>query len=320
MKFKHFSILMICSLLLLNACKITDILRKTSDDITTDIDEIQAEIFPLDSAAKKIVVGILEGAATEHSKDNIDTLAKRITYGITHFLNERLKELDTESVGENLMTGLTKEIKSEGFRDTIQLLVNHVFQDLRSELTLTLDSLVITLTSDENKARVESMVASLFAEANARKANEFINTSLEGISFTSIADSLRANLLNEETQEALNNIIPTKIDSILDKADGILNKIGEDGESFIERNIWTIVLGVASLMLLGTLLFFWRKKRQESKMNDVIMATINDLKKDDVFDGLTDKIQQNAINRGIESTLNKRLIELGLIENTRFKK
>ena len=316
---KYLIIIVSTSLLLLSSCKLSKTLIEAGEPFRKEIDEFQAELFPLDTAMKKVMVGLLDGAATESSKDNIDTLSKRLTNGITKFLNERLKEMDTKSLGSNLIAGVKDEISSDDFQDTLRLLINGAFSDLRTNLNLTVDSVFIGLSSGENKARLESMMASLFTENNSELMRSFLNKGIEGISFTSIADSLRNNLLNEETQAALNNIIPTKIDTILEKTEGILDKLGENGEGFIERNIWTIIGGIASLMLLGTLLWLWRKRSKENKMNDVIMASINDMG-DDESKVLKEVIKKNAIQRGIEASLNKRLVELGLAKDDRWKK
>lgn len=304
---------------LISGCGLPQALQGVGDGFTGEIDEIQAELFPLDSASKKIIIGLLEGAVTESSKDNIDTLSKKLSDGISKFINAKIKEIDTRSAGANLMGGIKDEINDPAFKDSLNALVNFAFGELRSQLKPTIDNLFIDLSSPENKQRLESLAASLFTKENSEKLNEFINKGIEGISFAPLADSLRANLFNEEMGRSVGNIIPPEIDSILTKTEGILDKLNENGESFIERNVWTIVGGIASLMLLGGLVYQWKKKSEGVEINDSIMSAIHAMKDTPQYDLLTTQIKRNAIQKGIEAPLNKRLHQLGLSKSKKLE-
>ena len=289
---------------------------KTTDMAKEEIDEFQQELFPLDSATRKMMIGLIDGAAADQSRDNIDSLTKTLSDGISKYLNARFKELDTKSVGSNLMVGIRDELGSQSFKDTVGNMLKTAIANIDSNLNSTIDNLFLTLSSDENKQRLEGLVASAFTAENSDALREFINNGVQGISFKTIGDSLRHNILNSATRDSLNNLVPTQIDSLLDKASKILDQVKEGNESFFEKNIWTIVASIASLMLLGTLLWLWRKNSQTNKMNDVMMASISRMGQSE-YDTLTDVIKENAIQRGIEPTLNRRLIELGLLKDKR---
>ena len=310
--------LILIILICFSSCKLNEELKKGLEPFRKEIDEFQAELLPLDTAARNLVIGILDGAATESSKDNIDSLTKRLSNGITKYLNERLKEMDTGTIGSNMIAGIRDEVGSQAFKDTLGNMVGDILISIRSDLNTTIDSLFITVSSEQNRTRLESLLASAFSDQNSERMRSFINSGISEISFSSIADSLRHNLLNSATRDSLNSMIPSKIDSILDKTAGILSQIERNNESFFERNIWTIVASIATLMLLGTLLWLWRKNSHTNKMNDVIMASISNMNQSE-YDSLTDVIKQNAIQRGVEPSLNRRLVELGLVKDDRWK-
>lgn len=300
------------ALILLFSCKVVDALKKTGDGV----EQFQKQVLPLDTAAMNISIGLLEGATTDSSKNNIDSLTKTLVDGLIDQLQLRLKELEVDTIGARMISGITKEIGTAGLSDTLNQLINSAFSDLRADLKVTVDSIFIDLSSTQNKERLSSIIGGILTKQNSDSLRAFINEGIAGISFSSLADSIRMNLLNDETQAALNNVIPSKIDSILNKTEGILDKLGKEGEGFIERNIWTLVASIASLMLLGTLLWLWRKNSKENKMNDVIMASINEMNQSE-SEVLKETIKKNAIQRGVESHLHKRLNDLGLIESTR---
>lgn len=287
----------------------------------SELDEIQGEIFPLDSASKRIIMGILEGAATPASRNNIDTLSKNLSNSITKYLNERLKTLDTKSVGSGLVTGLMDTLNSRKTKDDLRNLINASFSDLDRNLNRTITSLIDTITSTATKAKLAELGAALFTDANADKLNSFLNKSLNGaIRFDSLGDAIRQDLLDIRMKEAVAGIMPPQIDSLLTQTQRILDTIENESEGFWSKHIWTIVISIAALMLLGTLLYFWRTGKGNTRINDLLMAEINKMDNQEAYDELTGRIWKNAIQNGVQGDLKKRLDDVGLLGDEKWSK
>ena len=186
-------------------------------------------------------------------------------------------------------------------------------RDLTYDLVLASAGISDNLLGDVTRRRIRALRDELLGDATLMFAAA-LRDSLTGPALREQLGLLRDELLGERTRLA--------IDSLLVGASDRLREVTRGEESFLKRNIteilWTVGAVLALLMVVGGLVV--AKVRRYRKMLEVLTFQIHELPDQRTYDRLTEDIQRQAKQTGIESELRKFLKDHGLVGEGSWKK
>ncbi len=270
-------ILLFFGLIFFNSCKIgtffNDIgnVSKDAKKISSDFKAMRGTIVPIDTFTMNATAGVLTELANADSEEKLDSIAARISRIVAQYLNSAFQTLDPGPVGNKLVTGALDTLLASETQQRIKLLIEAVSRKAGQDISLLISNSFSDLSSPANKAKLNSVLLSLFDAKNSDSLSYFINRSIGQIDFELLGASLSKDIFQSNLRPEIDSIARTAVRAIFDEI-----RKDDTAKGFFDniRNI--IFLGLGLLGLLLGLLFWWNR-RKSVQMNRVFMHAIENL-------------------------------------------
>jgi hypothetical protein len=127
--------------------------------------------------------------------------------------------------------------------------------------------------------------------------------------------NLRDQLLGAKTDTAISHIVDNAAKKFVDRVNPAL----QGDISFVSKNAtWLLItMGAIALVIIG---FVWWNKTRYERMVTLLTKHINNIPNQGIYDSVTSKIKNDAVDAGLEPRLRKILSANGLTGDTNWKK
>jgi len=260
---------------------------------------------------------------------------------------------NTKSMGSNLVAGAQQQLADSAFRNNLNKLLDSVINNAGNNLTASLgtlrDSLLNdkwrlftrqladeitgeatqkniaalreTLIGDTSKQRIKALIddalAGVFSD-NTKEQVAQLKDALLGAKTQEQIGALRDELLNEKTNQAIKRIVDTAMLTIAYRMkNDVKDAVGENA-SFIQKYASRILI-TAGIVAVIIIIVIWRNKEKYLKLSTLLTSQINNIPDKDIYDNLTNRIKDNAIQTGVEPTLRKILSKNGMLGTDDWK-
>ncbi|MBK8954094.1 MAG: hypothetical protein IPM34_00870 [Saprospiraceae bacterium] len=301
----------------------------SADRAGKSVDQIANELFPLDSAGRNLILGLISGATEETSVQNMEKLSSRLIDTLFASLAHGLVKLNLDSFVKQAIRGASEELAS----DSVQWALNELRSGLEHELDTLIKGLFKSFSSSESRKNIENAVSTILSEHNKELVGSFVSGVVEKIEFDSLGIKLRSSLLNEDTKNAITNSITAPLDATLAKMQTIIDSLNKQNEKWWEKYFWQLIAGISLLAGILSWLYIQRRKALQNQksleqeninlrkqfqfneqLNNIMMAEIDQIKQSNTLEDLTSRIKRKAIEHGIEPEVHEKLNRLRLTE------
>jgi hypothetical protein len=238
--------------------------------------------------------GVVEGAS-----GGADTLSHRLVGGALDTLVAEETQRRLNDMLDRLGSTLARQA-AETRDSLIGLSTKEMMAELRDELL-----------GPETRAHVGSIREELLG-TQTRFLLSRVRDEMLGDSLRTLVAELRDELLGSRTQSAVRVIVDSAMTSLVTRYREDLKPVLEGQVGFIQRNATWLLLLIAGLAT-AIIAFVWWQKRKYTKMLSVLTFQIHDIPDRTQYDELTDRIQRQAKQSGLEADLRKFLAEQGTL-------
>ncbi len=181
--------------------------------------------------------------------DGIEVKQRR--KGGAEYLNNGLKTIDPAPVGNKLVTGALDTLLAVETERRIKLLIAGVSNQAGKDISILINKSFSDLSSSANKAKLNSVLLSLFDTSSSDSLSSFISRSVNQVDLEGLGLSLRDDIFRSSLRPEIDSIARTAVRAIFDEirkdntAQGFFANI---------RNIIFLVVGLLGLMIA---LLFW---------------------------------------------------------------
>jgi hypothetical protein len=254
----------------------------------------------------KATEGILTELASEKTRENLDSVSARISRALGKYLTETFKNLDAGPVGNSLVTGAIDTLVAAETELRIKLLIEAVSAQAGKDIALVIRNTFSELSSPANKARLNSLMLSLFDSNNSDSLSHFINRAIDQIDFKELGANVSKDIFQENLRPEIDSIARTAVRAIFDEI-----RKDESTKGLFDnlRNI--IFLGLGLLGLLLALLFWWNRRRS-MQMNKVFVEAIENLDLE-TSKNVKRSVEREARQHGILKNVDEMLRKEGLL-------
>ncbi|HEY0042347.1 MAG TPA: hypothetical protein VGB71_16860 [Flavisolibacter sp.] len=252
-----------------------------------------------EAIARNLMTGINKGLSDSSFKQNLYGLIDSLVATAGNSANRSAK---------NIIDTLTSE-KLALF--TARLVEEATGEKLKTNLANLREELIGATTTDRIKFLVSTAVASaLNDETNARVAK--LRDELLGDATNYQLSRLRDSLLGDRTALAVKTILDSALRSTSNFLQNDLRKGIDSNASIIQKYAvrWLLLLGAIAAVII---FLVWRSKQKYAKTVTVLTSQINSIPNQQLYDELTYRIKEKAVETGVEPTLRKVLQENGLM-------
>jgi hypothetical protein len=238
--------------------------------------------------------GVVEGAS-----EGADSLSHRLVGGALDTLMAAETQRRMNEMLERL--GATLALQVAETRDSL----------LGNSTNLMLAQLRDELLGQETRAHMGSLREELLG-AHMRYLLSRIREEVLGDSMRALVAQLRDELLGPRTQHGVSVIVDSAMTSLVARYREDLKPVLEGQIGFIQKNATWLLILIAGLAI-AIIAFVWWQKRKYTKMLGMLTLQIHEIPDRTQYDELTDKIQRQAKQSGLEVDLRKFLAEQGTL-------
>ncbi len=253
----------------------------------------------------------------------------------------------SKSIGKNVVAGVQQQLADSLFRENLIKMLDSIISSAGASANKTLVSLRDSLLSDKwqvfarqladelTGSKTNSNVAALMETAagedtrkkiklliadamssifndktNARIAA--IREELLGAKTKDDIANIRNELLNEKTNMAIKAIVDTAMLTIAYRMKHDVKDAVNENASFIQKYAGRLLL-LAGAIALAIIIVIWMNRQKYLKLVTVLTSQINNIPDKNVYDDLTSRIKDRAVQSGVEPVLRKVLAENGIL-------
>ncbi|HJW31511.1 MAG TPA: hypothetical protein VJ508_19915, partial [Saprospiraceae bacterium] len=291
-------------MMLSGSCKIGQIgkdfkvIKKDAAQISKDIKSVRHSFTPIDSAMMAATSGLLNELADTNSQVKLDTISARINRILVRYLNESFQNLETGPAGRKLARGAMEPILDTATEIRLQAMIHSVSQKAADDLTGAVRGMLNELSSTQSKAKLNSLLLSLFTNHNSDSLSAFINRSVGKVNFDFIGHSIAAEIIEANVKPQVDSVMRMAVRSIFDEIRKDKNAKGFFSDV---RNILLLGLGLIGMLMA---VFFWLNQRKNIEMNRMFVHAIEDLEGVSSEDAKR-AIEKQARDRGLLRKVDK---------------
>ena len=239
--------------------------------ISTDFKAMREVIVPIDTFTMNATSGVLTELSSASSEEKLDSIAARISRIVAQYLNDALATVDPSPVGNKLVTGALDTLLARETQHRLQLMIEGVSRKAGKDISYLIKQSFLDLSSPANKARLNSILLSMFDVRSSDSLGMFLNRSIQSVDFERLGATISEDIFRSGLRAEIDSIARTAVRSIFDEI-----RKDDNARGFFDdiRNI--IVLGVGLIGLLLALLFWWNR-RKSMQMNQVFLHAIENL-------------------------------------------
>lgn len=300
------NIILVFSLFILSSCKIgtffNDIgnVSKDAKKISSDFKAMRATIVPIDTFTMNATSGVLTELSSTSSEEKLDSIAARISRSIARYLNEALLTVDPSPIGNKLVTGAMDTLLAIETQQRMKLLIEGVSRQAGHDISLLIGNAYTDLSSPSNKAKLNSVLLSLFDTRTSDSLSYFISRSINRVDFEALGAALSNDIFRSNLRPEIDSIARTAVRAIFDEI-----RKDETASGFFDniRNIIFLALGLLGV-LLG--LLFWWNRRKSVQMNQVFLHAIENLDRE-TASHVKRSVEKEARQKGVLKHVDKML-------------
>jgi len=295
-------VLVCTGIIVLGSCKIGGALRDFHS-ISRNIDEVSSTMTPVDSLVMDATSGLLTELSSENSQEKLDSITARINRNLTKYLTQMFQELDPAPFSNKFSQGVLDPFLAE----ETELRMKKLISALSDQMSHDIAKSITSLTSPANKAKLNSLLASFFSEANSKMLSSFINRSLRDIEFDTLGNRMANELIAKNLKPQMDTVIRTAVKAVFDE---IRNDKNAKGIFSDFKDMLFLGLG-----LLGAImgLLFWWNRRKSVKLNRMLVEAIQDLD-DHPGKNVQVEVAKKARHEGLLADLHKLIAEQQLFK------
>jgi hypothetical protein len=273
----HLSTSVFIVLLFISSCKIGQVssdfkvIKKEATQISTDIKAVRHAIVPIDSMVMEATAGLFTELSDTISEVKMDTIAARINRILVHYLNESFKDLDPGPMGENLTRGAMRPILDPATEARLQEMIHSVSLKASADMAAAIRNAMAELTSSKSKAQLNSLVMSLFSNANSDSMSGFVNKTIAKVDFELVGHRIAEELLEGNIKPQVDSIARMAVRSIFQEIQKDKNARGFFSDI---RNILFLGIGLLGVVMA---LLFWINRRKAMDMNKMFIHALEDM-------------------------------------------
>ena len=213
-------VLVCTGIIVLGSCKIGGALRDFHS-ISRNIDEVSSTMTPVDSLVMDATSGLLTELSSENSQEKLDSITARINRNLTKYLTQMFQELDPAPFSNKFSQGVLDPFLAE----ETELRMKKLISALSDQMSHDIAKSITSLTSPANKAKLNSLLASFFSEANSKMLSSFINRSLRDIEFDTLGNRMANELIAKNLKPQMDTVIRTAVKAVFDGEVSAVNNI-----------------------------------------------------------------------------------------------
>ena len=253
----------------------------------------------------------------------------------------------SKSIGKNVVAGVQEQLADSIFRENLIKLIDSVIGSAGDKANKTLVSLRDSLLSDKwqvfarqladelTGSKTSSNVAALMETATGEDTRKKIKL-LIGDAMNSIFNdntnahiaaireellgaktkddiaNIRNELLNEKTNMAIKAIVDTAMLTIAYRMKHDVKDAVNENASFIQKYAGRLLI-TAGVIALAIIIVIWMNRQKYLKLVTLLTSQINNIPDKNVYDDLTNRIKDRAVQSGVEPVLRKVLAENGIL-------
>lgn len=253
----------------------------------------------------------------------------------------------SKSIGKNVVAGVQEQLADSIFRENLIKLIDSVIGSAGDKANKTLVSLRDSLLSDKwqvfarqladelTGSKTSSNVAALMETAAGEDTRKKIKL-LIGDAMNSIFNdntnahiaaireellgaktkddiaNIRNELLNEKTNMAIKAIVDTAMLTIAYRMKHDVKDAVNENASFIQKYAGRLLI-TAGVIALAIIIVIWMNRQKYLKLVTLLTSQINNIPDKNVYDDLTNRIKDRAVQSGVEPVLRKVLAENGIL-------
>jgi len=243
------------------------------------------------------------GASVSNVVGGIDTTGARLTAKILDTMTasrsrERLDSL-IRSMAASAVQGMRDTLSSERSKRELDSLVGSLVSAARD-----------SLTNGNARFRLDSLLNT--AGANIERRLQNIRTELLDDATLDRLAVFRDELVGQKLRKAVDSLISSGADTLVYDLDSLilprLHREEKTASNVASSLIWQIFGGVLAVALIIILFLYWT----HLKLNKLLVSQIDQTPNQSAYDELTRRIQEAAINLGVERTLRRILNRQGI--------
>ena len=253
----------------------------------------------------------------------------------------------SKSIGKNVVAGVQQQLTDSIFRENLIRLLDSVIGSAGAKANKTLvslrDSLLSAkwqlfarqladeLTGSKTNSNVAALMETAAGEETRKKIKLLIGDAMSSIfndktnaRIAAIREELlgaktrddiaqiRNELLNEKTNMAIKAIVDTAMLTIAYRMKHDVKDAVNENASFIQKYAGRLLI-LAGAIALAIIALIWMNRQKYLKLVTVLTSQINNIPDKNVYDDLTNRIKDRAVQSGVEPVLRKVLAENGIL-------
>ncbi len=267
-----------------------------------------------EKAGKSLGTG-LDSSSKSIGKDVVAGAQQQITDSL--FRKNLIKLLDSiiSSAGASANKTLVS-LRDSLLSDKWQVFARQLADELTgSKTNSNVAALMETAAGEDTRKKIKLLIgdamSSIFnANTNARIAA--IREELLGAKTKEDIANIRNELLNEKTNMAIKAIVDTAMLTIAYRMKHDVKDAVNENASFIQKYAGRLLL-LAGAIALAIIIVIWMNRQKYLKLVTVLTSQINNIPDKNVYDDLTSRIKDRAVQSGVEPVLRKVLAENGIL-------
>ncbi|GJM32162.1 MAG: hypothetical protein DHS20C18_11630 [Saprospiraceae bacterium] len=269
-----------------------------------------------DTIGQELIKGLSSGLDDSLNQQKLRRLINLLVKDAALTLDSSLQNLPIDSLSNKLIASLQHNLSDPGFRDSLSNLINFLVKGVgttvRSEFGMVMDSLLLQLTEEETRLKIEIFREELLGAKTTAAIRALLQESLADLLPDSAIAHLRYELLGPQTNESIRAIVDSAMTTVISRVNKDLNPALQKNVSFIQKHALNIII-VLALLAMGIIAFIWYTRRKYLKLTSLLASQIFEMTDQSAYDDLTARIKKSAIASSLEPTLREVLSENGIL-------
>lgn len=232
----------------------------------------------------------------------------------------------SHAIGGNLVSGVRDSLTDIKTRKQLENFIDSVLISLSSSLNPKISAIRDSLLNEKVHRWADTLLEHLTGErlkmnvndireaalgAQTREDLEKLGLSVNNLLNEILSDTLnnkigriRDQLLGAKTNDALRAIVDSAMSSIVYRINNDITPALQENVGFIQKNANKLLMAIGGIAL-AIIAYVWMQRRKYMKMVTLLASQIHNIPDEKVYNEVTAKIKDNALQTNLEPELNK---------------